>query len=368
MILRKHTTAGVNKASGPNKKTSFFNEVLHPSLNINKPGDAYEQQADAMADKIMRAEEGKNVAASVQEGKADRTDPNNTIPADTKAFMQDQFGYDFSNVQIHNDTSAHQSAASINALAYTQGNHIYFGENQYQPQHAAGKHLLAHELTHVTQQKNSPQTIQRKPATTTPTPAGGINLKQGGFELNVGYITITGLPDVNKSAKEKPHQAHTYLSKPSFSVDQPDYQLDPKTNLVSSFKPYKPLQISITIETNYGEGVVPSGPSDYGYGTRAADVKAKNTSIQFHEGSHGSLFIQCIQKGVAKNPLPQFEGTVGMTKDEFLQKDAEYLQKVQAINQMILDAIKYATVTVDCAGISIDTHNAGKTGYVKICP
>jgi hypothetical protein len=68
---------------------------------------------------------------------------------------------DFSDVRIHSDSAANESAENLNALAYTQGNNIVFGSGQYQPETDEGKRLLAHELTHVVQQNGM---IQRKPA------------------------------------------------------------------------------------------------------------------------------------------------------------------------------------------------------------
>lgn len=138
--------------------------------------------------------------------------------------------------------------------------------------------------------------------------------------------------------------------------------------MITSFTPYPPLQIGRSVETNYATGVKPAGPSDYGFGTRSQDRKAGTTSIMFHEGSHGSLFISYTQNHISGYPSPVFGGRVGMDEKQFLQKDAEYLQKVSKINQMILDAIRFATITVDCAGISIDRHNARRKGYVNICP
>lgn len=74
------------------------------------------------------------------------------LDADTRQFMEDRIGHDFGAVQLHTDSKAAASADSINALAYTTGNHIVFKENQYQPQTDSGKRLLAHELVHTIQQ------------------------------------------------------------------------------------------------------------------------------------------------------------------------------------------------------------------------
>ena len=75
-----------------------------------------------------------------------------SIDASTRGFMESRFGYDFSNVRIHNDVQAHRSSSDIHALAYTHRNHIVFSSGQYQPYTASGKRLLAHELSHVVQQ------------------------------------------------------------------------------------------------------------------------------------------------------------------------------------------------------------------------
>ena len=61
-------------------------------------------------------------------------------------------GPDFSRVRVHTDSRAAESARAVNALAYTVGDHVVFGAGQYAPGTSAGRGLLAHELTHVTQQ------------------------------------------------------------------------------------------------------------------------------------------------------------------------------------------------------------------------
>lgn len=76
--------------------------------------------------------------------------------------MEQGFGADFSGVRIHNDTEAAKLSNDINAQAFTLGNNIYFNKGKYNPSSKAGKHLLAHELTHTIQQRKSPSNPQRK--------------------------------------------------------------------------------------------------------------------------------------------------------------------------------------------------------------
>ena len=73
----------------------------------------------------------------------------------SRAFMEPRFGQDFSGVRVHTDSRAANAAKGLNAQAFTRGQDIYFGEGQYGPGSDDGKKLLAHELTHVEQQKKT---------------------------------------------------------------------------------------------------------------------------------------------------------------------------------------------------------------------
>lgn len=83
------------------------------------------------------------------------------LPDSTKGTMESHFGQDFSNVKLHTDTNAVQMNRDLQAQAFTHGNDIYFGEGKYNPTSQEGKHLLAHELTHVVQQ-NGGQSLQKQ--------------------------------------------------------------------------------------------------------------------------------------------------------------------------------------------------------------
>jgi len=172
-----------NQASGP-----FF----QPQLTVNTPGDAYEQEADEVADSVMRMQEGdapivqrmpltpvgdvqrKCANCEQEEEQAQRKETGSDsaggkaapgivgdvlssgagrpMEAPTRQFMESRFGQDFSNVRIHTDSRAADSASAIQAKAYTSGRDIVFGAGQYQPESSSGKRLLAHELAHVGQQ------------------------------------------------------------------------------------------------------------------------------------------------------------------------------------------------------------------------
>ncbi|WP_230473402.1 DUF4157 domain-containing protein [Dyella choica] len=72
----------------------------------------------------------------------------------TRLSMEDHFGHDFSRVRVHADARAAESAGVVHAHAYTVGHHVVFGAGRYAPTEPTGRHLLAHELTHVVQQQS----------------------------------------------------------------------------------------------------------------------------------------------------------------------------------------------------------------------
>ena len=82
--------------------------------------------------------------------------PGQSLDGPTLALYANRFGRDFSHVRVHTDARAGQSAAAVNALAYTHGHHIVFGTGQFAPASASGRTLLGHELVHTIQQSASP--------------------------------------------------------------------------------------------------------------------------------------------------------------------------------------------------------------------
>jgi hypothetical protein len=78
------------------------------------------------------------------------------LDSKTRGVMEAQLGQDFSDVRIHTGAKADESAASVNAHAYTVGSDVVFRSGQYAPDTTAGMRTLAHELTHVVQQRSGP--------------------------------------------------------------------------------------------------------------------------------------------------------------------------------------------------------------------
>jgi hypothetical protein len=162
--------------------------AIQTKLTINEPGNEYEQEADRISELVMQVPERKPQGACAcggacpkcQAKRADQgskplqtkrvssSDPGQTaaptiiqevlrssgqpLEAATRAFMEPRFGHDFSQVRIHADAAAAESAWAVDAPAYAAGRHIVFGAGRYAPHTVAGRHLLAHELAHVLHQ------------------------------------------------------------------------------------------------------------------------------------------------------------------------------------------------------------------------
>jgi hypothetical protein len=78
------------------------------------------------------------------------------LEPDVRADMEGRLGHDFSDVRVHDDSAAAASANAVNAHAYTVGSNVVFQRDKYEPATHEGKTALAHELTHVVQQRSGP--------------------------------------------------------------------------------------------------------------------------------------------------------------------------------------------------------------------
>ena len=210
--------------------------MLQAKLKVNEPGDEYEQEADRVAEQVMRmpdpqllsndkcgagrhgengsvtvqrkcaaCESGKGLCPECEEeqrvqrqplaanltpliqrqgknlddeedgaiqakeanGHSAQAEPNiasnvnamrgggQPLPQTLRNFFEPRFGYDFSNVRVHANGHAAETARAINARAFTVGREVVFGSGEYAPGTKGGQHLLAHELAHVVQQRNN---------------------------------------------------------------------------------------------------------------------------------------------------------------------------------------------------------------------
>ena len=180
ILQRKCACGGAAGMSGECEECSQKKHLgLQTKLKVNEPGDAYEQEADRVADQVMAAPAPSAVTGaplriqrcagrptgqieapvSVDQALAS---PGRPLEPALRQDMEQRFGHDFSQVRVHTGTAAEQSARGVNAHAYTVGRNIVFAAGRFAPWTNEGRRLLAHELTHVVQQAHSPsRRIQR---------------------------------------------------------------------------------------------------------------------------------------------------------------------------------------------------------------
>ena len=188
-----------------------FGRMVQAKLKISQPGDTYEQEADRLADQVMRMadtsmpdlpissslpqisrlqrtcaqceeeeiqrqpmgeekeeEEEGTLQAKEAPGQTPEVTPDaqaqindmrgggQPLPESVRAIFEPRFGYDFSQVRVHTDARAVESAQAVKAFAYTVGRDIVFAPGQYAPESQWGQRLIAHELTHTIQQGQTP--------------------------------------------------------------------------------------------------------------------------------------------------------------------------------------------------------------------
>ena len=175
--------------------------ATRPKLTVGQPGAHDEQEADHVADRVMRmappasgnfkfsvssdtslkvqrkctqcsGEEEEKLQRKAQDASTNSVEtalpmvhetlrsPGQPLDPATRALMEPRFGHDFSQVRVHNDAGAAASANGLHAAAYTLGPDIVFAAGTFSPNTARGQRLLGHELTHVVQQRSAAPVAQ----------------------------------------------------------------------------------------------------------------------------------------------------------------------------------------------------------------
>jgi len=183
---------------------SLRHALIQTKLKVSTPGDEYEQEADRVADAVMRMSDTQGVNAGPGEMNAPArgiqrmcsdcdeelqrqpTDEEDTIqakelpgqtpaatpevmqqvsamrgggnplPDSVRRFFEPRFGHELSNVRVHTGDRVAETARTLRARAFTLGRDVAFGAGEYAPESSKGRMLLAHELTHVLQQTGGP--------------------------------------------------------------------------------------------------------------------------------------------------------------------------------------------------------------------
>lgn len=200
-----HSLLQLQRTHGNQVVQQLVNDRIQPKLEVGRPNDKYEREADQVAETVMRTPDhsvvrnteshrsggeiqsmcsrcrrrflqGKSLSCTDCEEKLQRAESKSEISSSedgpareigslrgggrplsrsVRSFFEPRFGYDFSGVRIHSGERAAALNSDLNARAFTYGRDIYFGASMYSPHTTAGRRLLAHELAHVVQQNRS---------------------------------------------------------------------------------------------------------------------------------------------------------------------------------------------------------------------
>lgn len=223
LLLQHKYALGVPKS--PSISEYGGKSRLQAKLTIGASNDPLEQEADRVADQVLAASAHSAVSGAaprIQRFTGQAAGDAGTVPASVDrvlsgsgspldpAIQQDmgqRFGHDFSQVRVHTDFAAKQSAQDINAHAYTVGHNIVFGAGGFAPESHEGRKLIAHELTHVVQQ----------------TGAAGIHAGLSGEKLTVSSGRNHTIQKQEAKPDANPEKNKTDDSTLSVQLAEPDF-------------------------------------------------------------------------------------------------------------------------------------------------
>lgn len=113
---------------------SAFGSFIQARLNIGQAEESESEESESTKDSVESLPAGGEPLS------------------ESRDFFEPRFGSDLSGVRAHSDLKAAKLARSIGARAFTSEQNIYFGANEYRPDHREGRELLAHELAHTRRQ------------------------------------------------------------------------------------------------------------------------------------------------------------------------------------------------------------------------
>ena len=148
--------------------------------------------------------------------------------------------------------------------------------------------------------------------------------------------TIKRLPDISTDDTKL-----TNRGKFEYKIKKPDFKWTGTKD--SKITKFRATNVEVKLQTIYGPGASPNGPSKYGRGTTEADIKAGKTTLGDHENFHVQDAIQYLKD----HPLPVFKGKKGNTVTKFEREIKEYYQKIDKYNEKMKG---HLTKIGDCVG------------------
>ncbi|HZE70841.1 MAG TPA: DUF4157 domain-containing protein [Pyrinomonadaceae bacterium] len=140
---------------------------INPGPRVSQPSEIPERQADRVADTVAQGSRLQNEAPRIdstptpqkrsETGLIRSIGEAQPLADPLRRSFESSFSHNFSGVRIYAGTRASEAAKAFKARAFTAGQNIVFGAQEYRPETAEGRKLLAHELTHVVQQTRPAQ-------------------------------------------------------------------------------------------------------------------------------------------------------------------------------------------------------------------
>jgi len=334
---KKEEEKPVQKKEEPEKKPAA-DEVLKEEKEEKKGG------APSLMAKESNSRGANDGSDQLARQLKDQRGSGAPLPREVRNEMSESIGADFSNVRIHTGDKATALNKELGAQAFTHGNDVYFNSGKYDTDSSAGKHLLAHELTHVVQQGAAPAVEGKTAAAahntpgvqreiSTPLPEGVEPDKKSKIaKFPIGDFTVVVKPD-RKATKGDKVPANNAKTNGDINVSF-SLKYD-KSNKIESVTISKKL----TIQTLYGKKARSSDESAYGRGHIKSDKDAGHGSLGFHEGSHGTDFIDYVKS----HPFPEIVIETPVTMKEFKELKKKWKEEFKAYVEDMHNTSKAAT-------------------------
>jgi Domain of unknown function (DUF4157) len=242
------------------------------------------------------------------------------LDRETRSDFEWRFGHDFSGVRVHADPAAATSASTLHANAYTVGQHLVFNSGQYTPRSEPGRRLLAHELTHVIQQRGAAsednrRAVDNRPACEAEAKANAISLSQG----RRAHVRVSARRGVVQRDEKPLDEKAKKIIEAAKDPKQPE-ESRAIAAVTSILKAY--WDPSLVTEVVYLKGESGLGTTSVGSGK---DTKGKLTVGSYFVEQIDNFARRVIQVGHELEHIRQYRtGLAGGTKSherEFLAND-----------------------------------------------
>jgi Domain of unknown function (DUF4157) len=222
---------------------------------IGHAGDVLEREADRIAAVVTATtepvpSEGPDIERSDANARA-TAGTGQRLPSPVRRSMESRFGHDFSRVRVHTDGRAAEMARDARANACTTGENVFFAAGRYEPETARGRRLLAHELTHVLQQRamfpdaGATSLVQCQPATEPQAPGDTTKVAAklpSAEELTAAIARCIGIYETNRG-KDQPNPKESVLKTVAgVAASLPTIEQATTAYILSALKAHKDLR------------------------------------------------------------------------------------------------------------------------------